>query len=233
MELPGICGSELAAQQWHAGSGLALAAVGGGFSAWPISGCAVPRRGRSRFAPFQPAGLTRELRRNQLDGLAALNRHLYEKEKDPEIETRIAQYEMAFRMQASVPELADTSREPEHVYSMYGEESRKPGTFAANCLLARRLAERNVRFIQLYHRGWDHHGGLTEKLPSLARDTDQPSAALVLDLEQRGISSRQYAGYLGWRIRPHTVRAGSARSPILMAAIIMDECSHCGWQVVA
>ena len=134
-----------------------------------------------------PPGLTRELRRSQLDGLAALNRHLYEEAGDPEIETRIAQYEMAFRMQSSVPELADVSGEPEHIYSMYGEDSRKPGTFAANCLLARRLAERNVRFIQLYHRGWDHHGGLTEKLPALARDTDQASAALILDLKQRGM----------------------------------------------
>jgi uncharacterized protein (DUF1501 family) len=94
---------------------------------------------------------------------------------------------MAFRMQTSVPELANTSQEPEHVYELYGDDARKPGTFAANCLLARRLAERGVRFIQLYHRGWDHHGGLTEKLPVLARDTDQPSAGLILDLKQRGL----------------------------------------------
>ena len=106
---------------------------------------------------------------------------------DPEIETRIAQYEMAFRMQTSVPELADAKSEPESVYKLYGDEARKPGTFAANCLQARRLAERNVRFIQLYHRGWDHHGGLTEKLPALAKDTDQASAALVQDLKQRGM----------------------------------------------
>jgi len=134
-----------------------------------------------------PPDVTPERRRAQLDGLAALNRRLHEKAGDPEIETRIAQYEMAFRMQTSVPELADTSREPEHVYRLYGEAARRPGTYAANCLLARRLAERNVRFIQLYHRGWDHHGGLTEKLPVLARDTDQPSAALVTDLAQRGL----------------------------------------------
>lgn len=134
-----------------------------------------------------PPGISRELRRSQLDSLAALNKEEHERVGDPEIETRIAQYEMAFRMQASVPELADTSREPEHVYKLYGPDSRKPGTFAANCLLARRLAERNVRFIQLYHRGWDHHGGLTEKLPVLARDTDQASAALILDLKQRGM----------------------------------------------
>jgi hypothetical protein len=90
-------------------------------------------------------------------------------------------------MQSSVPELVDTSKEPEHVYELYGPDSRKPGTFAANCLLARRLAERNVRFIQLYHRGWDHHDGLTSKLPPLARDTDQPASALILDLKQRGL----------------------------------------------
>jgi hypothetical protein len=134
-----------------------------------------------------PPGISRELRRSQLDSLAALNHELHVRAGDPEIETRIAQYEMAFRMQSSVPDLADTSGEPEHIYKLYGDDSRKSGTFAANCLLARRLAERNVRFIQLYHRGWDHHGGLTEKLPVLARDTDQASAALILDLKQRGL----------------------------------------------
>ena len=134
-----------------------------------------------------PAGVSRELRRAQLDGLAELNTKLRERAGDPEIDTRIAQYEMAYRMQTSVPELADVSQEPDHIFDLYGPESRKPGTFAANCLLARRLAERNVRFIQLYHRGWDHHGGLTDKLPPLARDTDQPSAALIQDLKQRGM----------------------------------------------
>jgi uncharacterized protein (DUF1501 family) len=134
-----------------------------------------------------PAGVSRELRRAQLDGIAELNTKLREHAGDPEIDTRIAQYEMAYRMQMSVPELADVSKEPEHIFDLYGPESRKPGTFAANCLLARRLAERNVRFIQLYHRGWDHHGGLTEKMPPLARDIDQPSAALIRDLKQRGL----------------------------------------------
>jgi hypothetical protein len=134
-----------------------------------------------------PAGVSRELGRAQLDGIAELNTKLRDRAGDPEIETRIAQYEMAYRMQTSVPELADVSKEPEQVFELYGPESRKPGTFAANCLLARRLAERNVRFIQLYHRGWDHHGGLTEKLPPLARDTDQPSAGLIQDLKQRGM----------------------------------------------
>ncbi len=134
-----------------------------------------------------PPGITRERRRTLLDGLAALNQRLYQRAGDPEIETRIAQYEMAFRMQSSVPDLVDTSKEPEHVHELYGEDSRRPGTFAANCLLARRLAERNVRFIQLYHRGWDHHDKLPEKIPALARDTDKPAAGLILDLKQRGM----------------------------------------------
>jgi hypothetical protein len=134
-----------------------------------------------------PPGLTRDRRRSLLDGLAAMNEKLHQRVGDPEIETRISQYEMAFRMQASVPDLVNISGEPEHIHELYGPDSRKAGTFAANCLLARRLAERNVRFIQLYHRGWDHHGGLTQKLPVLARDTDQPAAALVLDLKQRGM----------------------------------------------
>jgi hypothetical protein len=134
-----------------------------------------------------PPGITPDLRRAQLDSLAQLNERTHERAGDPEIETRIAQYEMAFRMQTSVPELLDSSKEPEHVLALYGDDCRKPGTFAANCLLARRLAERNVRFIQLYHRGWDHHAGLTEKIPVLARDTDQPSAGLIQDLKQRGM----------------------------------------------
>lgn len=134
-----------------------------------------------------PAGMTRERRRTILDGLSSLNQSQFNRVHDPEIETRITQYEMAYRMQASVPELADVSSEKDDIYELYGEEARKPGTFAANCLLARRLAERGVRFIQLYHRGWDHHGGLTDKLPSLAKDIDQPSAALIQDLKQRGM----------------------------------------------
>ncbi len=134
-----------------------------------------------------PPGVSSELRRAQLDALAQLNTREHDRAGDPEIETRIAQYEMAFRMQSSVPELLDTSREPDHVLALYGDDCRKPGTFAANCLLARRLAERNVRFIQLYHRGWDHHAGLTEKIPALARDTDQPAAGLIQDLKQRGM----------------------------------------------
>jgi len=106
---------------------------------------------------------------------------------DPEISTRIAQYELAYRMQTSVPELTDVSNEPEHVFDMYGPDARKPGTFAANCLLARRLVERGVRFVQLFHRGWDQHSNLPRQIVGQCRDTDQPSAALIDDLKQRGL----------------------------------------------
>ena len=134
-----------------------------------------------------PNGMTREDRRHYLDGLNELNRIEAEDYGDPETLTRITQYEMAFRMQASVPELTDLSKEPNHVFEAYGPDARKPGTFAANCLLARRLAERGVRFIQLYHRDWDHHGGLPVELPKRCLETDQPAAALVKDLAARGM----------------------------------------------
>jgi uncharacterized protein (DUF1501 family) len=111
----------------------------------------------------------------------------YEEFGDPEIQTRIAQYEMAFRMQASVPELTDLSREPESSFALYGEDARKPGTYAYNVLLARKLSERGVRFVQLFHRGWDTHGGLPAQLRQRCRETDQASAALLTDLKQRGL----------------------------------------------
>jgi len=134
-----------------------------------------------------PPGLQRSGRRRFLDDLARLNQLKAEEYQDPEINTRISQYEMAYRMQASVPELTDLSGEPERIFELYGPESRKPGTFAANCLLARRLAERGVRFIQLFHRGWDQHTRLPEQIRGQCYDTDQPSAALVKDLKERGL----------------------------------------------
>ncbi|HWB00678.1 MAG TPA: DUF1501 domain-containing protein, partial [Pirellulales bacterium] len=106
---------------------------------------------------------------------------------DPEIATRIAQYELAFRMQASVPELTDVSSEPDEVFELYGPNSRTPGTFAANCLLARRLAERDVRFVQLFHMGWDQHSTLPKQIRGQCSDTDQASAALIIDLKRRGL----------------------------------------------
>lgn len=134
-----------------------------------------------------PPGLTSERRRAMLDDVAALNRMKLEEFQDPETQARIDQYEMAFRMQAAVPELADLSKEPEQVYERYGPESKKPGTFAANCILARRLAERGVRFIQLYHRGWDQHNNLPTGIRSQCYDTDQPTAALLGELKERGL----------------------------------------------
>jgi uncharacterized protein (DUF1501 family) len=119
--------------------------------------------------------------------LDALNQQNFAHAQDPEIEARIAQYEMACRMQTSMPELMDISKEPASTFQLYGESARQPGTFAANCLQARRMAERGVRFIQLYHRGWDHHDSLPKRLKVLAQDVDQASAALVLDLKQRGL----------------------------------------------
>lgn len=134
-----------------------------------------------------PAGFSGEDRRKFLDALGAINQNKLDDHGDPEIATRIAQYEMAFKMQTSVPELTDLSKEPDSTFQLYGEDARKPGTYAANCLLARRLAERGVRFVQLFHRDWDHHGGLPKGLPARCKDTDQASAALVTDLEQRGM----------------------------------------------
>lgn len=134
-----------------------------------------------------PAGVNRDRRRMFLDDLSALNRIQQEQFADPEIETRIAQYEMAYRMQTSVPELMDLSNEPESTFDLYGEAAREPGTYARHCLVARRLVERGVRFVQLFHRGWDQHRSLPNQLPKQCADTDQASAALIRDLEQRGL----------------------------------------------
>lgn len=134
-----------------------------------------------------PPGVSRESRRMVLDGLRELHEHQFDGTPDAAIETRIANYEMAFRMQASVPEVTDFRDEPQHVFDAYGPDSRDPGTFAANCLLARRLAERGVRFIQLYHQDWDHHGGLPGGIRRETSQTDQAAAALVADLKQRGL----------------------------------------------
>ena len=134
-----------------------------------------------------PDGYTAGARRRFLDDLGQLNQMRLEDSQDPEIATRISQYEMAYRMQTSVPELADMSKEPEKTFEMYGPDARKPGSYAANCILARRLAERGVRFIQLYHRGWDQHGTLPKQIKWQCEDTDQASAALIMDLKQRGL----------------------------------------------
>ena len=134
-----------------------------------------------------PKGIDRGLRRQMLDSIAKLNNEQLARSGDPEISTRIAQYEMAFRMQSSVPELTDLTHETDATFRMYGEDARRPGTFAANCLLTRRLFEKGVRFVQLYHRGWDNHGGLPTNIPKQCLDIDQAQAALIRDLKQRGM----------------------------------------------
>lgn len=134
-----------------------------------------------------PTAADRADRRELFDGIARLNQLRREQVGDPEIDTRIAAYEMAFRMQMSVPDLTDFSSEPASTFELYGDDAKRPGTHAANCLLARRLAERGVRFIQIYHRGWDHHGALPQRHPKIAKEVDQGSAALILDLKRRGM----------------------------------------------
>lgn len=134
-----------------------------------------------------PDGFSPSLRRKTLDHLGELNRMRLDVTGDPEIETRISQYEMAYRMQSSVPELTDVSDEPESIFKLYGEDARKPGTYAYNALIARRLSERGVRFVQLFHRGWDTHGGLPGQVRTRCKETDQANAGLIKDLKQRGL----------------------------------------------
>jgi uncharacterized protein (DUF1501 family) len=134
-----------------------------------------------------PPGVPTDLRRKQLDGLRALNELNYKKVGDPETHTRIQQFEMAFRMQASVPDLMDVKGESEATYKLYGDEAKKPGTFAFTALLARRLVERGVRFVQIYHNNWDNHSNLTGRLPSQCKDVDQPTYGLIHDLKARGL----------------------------------------------
>ena len=154
-----------------------------------------------------PEGIDKSTRRNMLDSLAELNKMKAQDYGDPEIETRIAQYEMAYRMQTSVPELMDLSKEPDSVFEMYGPDSRKPGTYAANCLLARRLAERDVRFIQLYHRGWDQHADLPRDI-QLQCQGSRSGLCGPHHGPQTARHARRYPGGLGWRVRPNGVLPG-------------------------
>jgi len=160
---------------------------GSGFLPSEYQGVSLRSRGDPVLYLSNPEGVSRDTRRRTLDALAELNQHRYELTHDPEINARIAQYELAFRMQASVPELTDLSKEPDGIFELYGPESRKPGSYAYCCLLARRLAERNVRCIQIFHRDWDHHENLPRDLPLQCGDMDQPTAALIKDLKQRGL----------------------------------------------
>ena len=134
-----------------------------------------------------PNGISRETRRDMLDGVNEINEDLYHEFGDPETHARISQYEMAFRMQSSVPDLTDLSDEPDYIFELYGPDAKVPGTFAYNCLMARRLAEKGVRFSQIFHRGWDQHGVLPKDLPNQCKDVDQASYALITDLKQRGM----------------------------------------------
>jgi Protein of unknown function (DUF1501) len=169
-------GQSLAERQW-----------GTGFLPSKYQGVKLRSVGDPVLYVSNPAGFETSQRARFIEDLERLNQVQFEATQNPEIATRIAQYEMAFRMQTSVPELTDLSKEPEHTFELYGPDSRRPGTYAANCLMARRLAERGVRFIQVYHRAWDHHSGLPKAIRTTCQQVDQPSAGLILDLKERGL----------------------------------------------
>ena len=160
---------------------------GSGFLPSKFQGTSFQTTGDPVLFLSNPKGVDSKVRRRMLDSLSALNQKHHSEIGDPEIQTTISQQEMAFRMQSSVPELTDISKEPKNVLEMYGPEVNKPGSYARNCLLARRMAERNVRFVQLFHRGWDHHTNLPVHMRGQCRDVDQPTAALLKDLKMRGL----------------------------------------------
>jgi uncharacterized protein (DUF1501 family) len=170
-----------------AAQGLLARLWGSGFLPTQHQGVKLRSKGDPILYLSNPDGIDAAARRDMLDGIAKLNAMRHASLGDPEIETRIAQYEMAYRMQSSVPELMDLAGEPQSTYDLYGSDARTPGTYAANALLARRLVERGVRFVQLYHRDWDQHDNLPSQLTVNCRETDQPSAALITDLKQRGL----------------------------------------------
>ena len=158
-----------------------------GFLSSRFAGVSLRSTGDPVLYVNNPDGVPSRIRRRMLDSLAEMNRLQHQQIGDPETLSRIEQYEMAFRMQSSVPELTDLSKEPESTYRLYGEDAKVPGTFAYSCLMARRLAERNVRFVQIYHRGWDVHREVPQVLPSQCKDVDQGCWGLVQDLKQRGL----------------------------------------------
>jgi len=176
-----------------------------GFLSSEYAGVGLRSGGNPVLYLADPDGIDREVRRRMLDAVEEINRQTLADVGDPETNARIAQYEMAFRMQTSVPELTDLSKEPQSTWDLYGPEAREPGTFAYNCLMARRMAERDVRFVQVYKRGWDVHGDVVGVLPLLCGETDRACYALVTDLKR---CARRHAGDLGRRIRPHCVQPG-------------------------
>jgi hypothetical protein len=166
----------VSARQWSAG-----------FLPSRFQGVQFQSKGSAVHYLGNPEGVCQSTQRQVIDEIARLNGYHAEETLDPEVQTRVAQYELAFKMQTSVPDLADVSSEPQSIRDMYGVKNPGDGSFASNCLLARRLAERGVRFIQLYHRGWDHHGNLDPKIQEASQHVDRASAALVKDLKQRGM----------------------------------------------
>lgn len=166
----------ISARQWSAG-----------FLPSKYQGIMFQSKGDAVHYVGNPPGVCQSTQRQIVEEIERLNGFLAEEKQDPEIKTRIAQYELAFRMQTSVPELSDFTKEPKHILDLYGVKNPGDGTFASNCLMARRLAERGVRFIQLYHRAWDHHDNIQNVMPIAAKDVDQASAALLVDLKQRGL----------------------------------------------
>jgi hypothetical protein len=191
-----------------------------GFLPTKHSGVALRAQGDPVLYLKDPAGVVRDDRRVMLDALGELNQASFDRFGDPEIQTRIAQYEMAFRMQRSIPELTDFSTETAATLALYGPEVTKPGTFAHSALLARRLVERGVRVVQILHRGWDQHGNLPAEISAQCRDSDQPSAALVQDLKQRGLLNETL---IVWASSPRTTTAAT----ITRAALA------CGWPAAA
>ena len=166
----------IAARQWHSG-----------FLPGKYQGVQFMSTGAPVLYLDSPPGVSLDEQRNVIDAVAAINRDAGARRSDPAVATRVAQYELAFRMQTSVPELTDIAQEPQHILDLYGVKQAGEGTFASNCLMARRLVERGVRFVQLYHRGWDHHGGIQAGMKVTASLVDRASAALVADLKQRGL----------------------------------------------
>jgi len=160
---------------------------GSGFLSSQHAGVAFRAQGDPVLYLSNPGGVDQRTRRLMLDHLQAMNQRVYEQLGDPETQTRITQYEMAFRMQSSVPDLVDITQEPQHILDLYGSDATKPGTFGNNCLLARRMTERGVRFVQIFHRGWDHHSDLPKNIRRQTKEVDQPAWALVQDLKRRGL----------------------------------------------
>jgi hypothetical protein len=198
---------------------------GSGFLPSSHQGVKLRSSGDPVFYLSDPPGIDRQFRREILDDIAKLNEQQLKASGEPEVATRIQQYELAFKMQTSVPGLTDLSREPPSTFELYGDDARHPGSFAANCLLARRLWERGVRFVQLYHRGWDEHGGLPTNIPKQCKDVDQAQAALITDLKQRGLFEETLIVWRG-RIRPDRMDKGACKTTT--AATTTAVVSPCG-----